>query len=122
VEDYEHLVDSLTNHPKDRHVLAAAVAAEADVIVTLNTRHFPAAACEPHSIEVLTPDALLCEIADAWPELVITVLIAQAARKTRPPMSLAEMLGRLELHAPRFVGMIRPLEEDDEEGAGPQAR
>jgi predicted nucleic acid-binding protein len=43
VEGYEHLVDSMTNDPKDRHVLAAAVAAEADVIVTLNTRPLPSA-------------------------------------------------------------------------------
>ena len=47
VEDYEHLVASMTNHPKDRHVLAAAVAADADVIVTLNIRHFPRTACDP---------------------------------------------------------------------------
>jgi predicted nucleic acid-binding protein len=41
VRDYEHLVESMTNHPKDRHVLAAAVAAEADVVVTREPSPFP---------------------------------------------------------------------------------
>jgi predicted nucleic acid-binding protein len=109
VENYEHLIESMTNHPHDRHVLAAAVAAEADLIVTLNTRHFPAAACDVHGLSVQTPDALLCDIAEAWPELVVSVLSAQAARKTRPPMSLAEVLNRLAPHVPRFVSTVRAL-------------
>ena len=109
VEDDDHLVGSMTNHPKDRHVLAAAVAADADVIVTLNIRHFPPTACEPHGVSVQTPDDLLSEVAKARPQLVLAVLTAQAARKARPPMSLPEMLDRLELHVPRFVQIIRDL-------------
>lgn len=109
VDDYEHLIDSMTNHPNDRHVLAAAVAADADVIVTLNTRHFPPAACDSHGISVQTPDDLLCEVAEARPQLVLAILTAQAARKARPPMSLPEMLDRLELHVPRFVRIVRDL-------------
>lgn len=109
VEGYEHLVDSMTNHPGDRHVLAAAVAAEADVVVTINTRHFPAEACEPHGVSVQTPDSLLCDVADVWPELVVAVLSAQAGRKTQPPMSLADMLDRLEAHVPVFVASVRDL-------------
>lgn len=34
VEDYEKLADLMTNHPKDRHVLAAAAKVGASVIVT----------------------------------------------------------------------------------------
>jgi len=113
VEGYEHLVDSMTNHPGDRHVLAAAVAAEADTIVTINTRHFSAEACEPHGVSVQTPDALLCDLADTWPQLVVAVLSAQAARKTRPPMSMAEMLDRLEAHVPVFVTTVRRLTQQD---------
>ena len=116
VEDYERLVDSMTNHPGDRHVLAAAVAAEADLIVTLNTRHFPDEACEAHGVSVQTPDSLLCDIAEAWPELVARVLSAQAARKTRPPMSLPEMLNRLEAHVPRFVETVRVLARENRPG------
>ena len=118
VENYEHLVGSMTNHPKDRHVLAAAVAvaSEADVIVTLNTRHFPSAACAPHGVSIQTPDQLLCEVTEVWPNLVVAVLAAQAARKARPPMSLPEMLDRLDVHVPRFVGIVRDLAPEPDSG------
>jgi hypothetical protein len=36
VEGHEDLISTMTNHPKDRHVLAAAVRCHAEVIVTHN--------------------------------------------------------------------------------------
>ena len=36
VEGYEELIPSLTNHEKDRHVLAAAIRFGAEIIVTYN--------------------------------------------------------------------------------------
>lgn len=41
VAGYESLVEGMTNDMGDRHVLAAAVAGRADVIVTNNVKHFP---------------------------------------------------------------------------------
>lgn len=41
ISGYEHLVEEMANHPKDRHVLAAAVVADAGLIVTANVRDFP---------------------------------------------------------------------------------
>ena len=65
VRGHEHLAESMTNHPKDRRVLAAAVAAPAGVVVTANLRHFPPQACDPHGIRVESPDQFLCDAFDA---------------------------------------------------------
>jgi hypothetical protein len=47
----------MTNHPKDRHILAAAVRAE--VIVTLNLRDFPEPVLKPYDISPTHPDRVL---------------------------------------------------------------
>lgn len=109
IHGYEHFVDAMTNDPKDRHVLAAAVATRADVIVTSNLRHFPAPACDPHGIRVQSPDEFLCEALELGSGVVIDVLRAQAARKKRPPMSVDEMLDHLEGQVPHFVHQVRSL-------------
>ena len=42
VEDYEKLIDSVVlPDPQDRHILAAAIKCQANVIVTNNIRDFP---------------------------------------------------------------------------------
>ena len=54
---YDPLIDSMGNHPKDRHVLAAAAKCGARVIVTCNQRDFPTASTVPWRIEVQCPGA-----------------------------------------------------------------
>lgn len=61
VEGYEHLASAMTNHPKDRHVLAAAVRCGAHAVVTLNVKDFRPEAVRPCGIEVLTPDDFLVQ-------------------------------------------------------------
>lgn len=46
----------------DRHVLAAAIAGGARLIVTRNLRDFPARALAPHGIRALSPDDLALEL------------------------------------------------------------
>src|SRR5436309_1666175 len=47
---YEALIPTLTNDANDRHVLAAAVHAQAEIIVTFNLRDFPPDALTPHNV------------------------------------------------------------------------
>ena len=58
-EQINALEAAMTNAPEDRHVLAAAVAASAEVIVTFNLNDFPTEACRPHEIEAMHPDEFL---------------------------------------------------------------
>ena len=62
VAGYESLVDLMRCHPKDRHVLAAAVWGNVDQIVTFNQKDFPEGAVTPYGIEVVSPDDFLLNI------------------------------------------------------------
>jgi hypothetical protein len=58
-EQIQSLVQQMTNHPKDRHVLAAAVATEAPFVVTANLKDFRPQDTSPHGVEALGADAFL---------------------------------------------------------------
>jgi len=51
----------MTNDPKDRHVLAAAVRGNADAMVTANLKDFPPTALAPYELEALHPDEFLLD-------------------------------------------------------------
>ena len=59
ITDYDALVSSMPNDPKDRHVLAAAVYGKADAIVTQNRRDFPEEQLRRFGIGRLTADEFL---------------------------------------------------------------
>ena len=93
----------MTNDPKDRHVLAAAIRGRADVIVTSNVRDFPPEACEPYDVDVQTPDEFLryqWEIGD--PDYLLGVLEEWASVLRSPPLTLEELLEKLSSAAPNF--------------------
>jgi predicted nucleic acid-binding protein len=98
----------MTNEQKDRHVLAAAVVANADAIVTFNLRDFAADACDPHRLEVLHPDQFLIDLHDLDPAAVEDEITAQAAALRRPPVAPAELAGMLErAGVSRFAARLR---------------
>jgi hypothetical protein len=75
----------------DRHVLAAALACVADVIVTFNTTDFPASVLEPFGVAALTPDAFVCLLEETTaPGLVRRVSTEHRAALTRPALSPEE--------------------------------
>ncbi|MFY1694772.1 MULTISPECIES: PIN domain-containing protein [unclassified Solwaraspora] len=83
VTGYESLIDQMGNDPKDRHVLAAAVASGADSIITCNLRDFPLAACQPHGVVAEHPDAVLLGMWAREPRTLLRVLGEQAASTGR---------------------------------------
>lgn len=101
------LEPAMTNDPKDRHVLAAAVASPAQVVVTLNRKHFPEDACDPFGIEARHPDDFLMSLHDLAPDAVRDAIERQAAALTNPPMTVAEVLDCLAGAAPTFVETLR---------------
>jgi hypothetical protein len=95
----------MPNHEKDRHVLAAAVVGEIEVVLTNNLRHFQAADLAPLGKRAVAPDAFLCELLERAPNIVRAALDRQVAHMRRPRhWSLAELLGRL-----RGLGAGDPL-------------
>lgn len=102
---YARLIPSMTNDPKDRHVLAAAVAGRADVLVTFNVKHFPPEACQPYGIEVQDPDTFLVHQFGLVPNAISRIL-QHLARNRRPPIDTpAGLLRALSKHVPRFCQM-----------------
>jgi hypothetical protein len=104
VHGYQRLTASMTNDPKDRHVLAAAVRSGAHAIITHNVRHFPPASVKPYDVDVLTPDEFLVHQFHLDGELLVERLAAQAAAHG---IALQSLLDRLRVHAPNCIKLLR---------------
>jgi predicted nucleic acid-binding protein len=55
---------------KDRHVLAAAISAEADILLTDNTPHFPMAWMDERGLELIGAGDLLIRLAESMPNKI----------------------------------------------------
>lgn len=109
VSGFDHLLDQLTNHPKDRHVLGAALVAGADTIVTFNIRHFQAPTVEPFGISTETPDVFLCLLLSLDADRVVGIINQQAEDHANPPLSPIHLVDRLTRHAPEFSRQLRAV-------------
>jgi predicted nucleic acid-binding protein len=90
--------------PDDRHVVAAALAGRADVIVTDNLADFPPSAL-PAALIRQSLDDFLLDVFDLHPEQVINAVAVVAARTGRsgPPLTASEVAAHLSTRgAPAF--------------------
>ena len=97
---------AMTNNPKDRHVLAAAVASQAQAVITTNLKDFPEGASLPYGIEILHPDEFLMVLYGLDPELAVTIISEQAADLRNPPKTIREILDTLAVTVPTFAAAI----------------
>lgn len=106
VENYERLIPAMTNDADDRHVLAAAVACGAQLIVSDNLSDFPEKCCAPYNIDVKTADEFLLDLWDLDADLVISTLKEVAGETVRPALDVAGILRNLQNNAPTFVETV----------------
>ncbi len=113
VIDYEDLIDSLTlPDPDDRHVLAAAIHAGAQVIVTFNLKDFPAETLARFDLEAQHPDDFLVSLFDLAPEPVCAAVKRQRESLRNPPKTVEEILTTLEGQGlPQAVARLREFTE-----------
>lgn len=96
VEGFErHMADITLPDPDDRHVLAAAIEAEAEAIVTFNTRDFPRRAVARYGIEVRRPDAFVLDLLGRHPEEVYAVARRHRSELRKPPRTVEQYLDHL---------------------------
>jgi predicted nucleic acid-binding protein len=109
VQGWKARMEGLTlPDPDDCHVLAAALAAGAETILTMNLRDFPASATAPQGVVAVHPDAFLCELHDADPELVRASMEAAHANLSRSTPSFADYLDALERQGlPQLTSRLR---------------
>jgi hypothetical protein len=100
VTGYENLIGSMTNDPKDRHVLATAVKCGAHAIVSDNIKHFPRESLGPYNLECLTANDFLKHQYHLNPDAFIDVLVEQARATGQ---SLQQLISR---HVPSLATLI----------------
>lgn len=107
VEDYEEITDSLVLPDRhDRHVLAAAIAASAQTIVTWNLRDFPTDALSHHGIQAQTPDDFISDLIQVSRPLVCSCVQQIVDARVQRPQTAHDVLKQLERD-----GLIRATAE-----------
>jgi predicted nucleic acid-binding protein len=104
-----HLVDKLElPDPNDRHVLATAITADADVIVTANLADFPVTALDAHGVAAISPDEFAHRLVTTDPGAAAQAVERQAADLRNPPMTVVELLdGLAEVGLTRTTDALR---------------
>ena len=111
VVGYEHLTATFDNDLKDRHVAAAAVAASASAIITVNVTDFRSPLLDAAGIKVISPGELVEGLLGEEPAVVIAAIEHLSRRWTRPTRTTSEIFDLLARHPTmgRAIDALRAL-------------
>jgi hypothetical protein len=111
VTDFEYLIPTLELPDlNDRHVLAAAIVAEAKTIVTFNLKDFPAPILAKYGISARHPDIFISALIDRYPQQVLDAIDTTLSRLKNPPQTFTNHLETLlNQGLPTSVGMLKDL-------------
>lgn len=97
VTGYEPLIESLhLPDPDDRHVVAAAIRARAQVIVTSNLKEFPDEVLHEYDMEAKSPDDFMIDQFHLDSLAVHLAVQRMADARTKPPASFNDVLDMFE--------------------------
>jgi hypothetical protein len=93
IEGHEDLIPAL-NLPdrNDRHVLAAAIRASAQHIITENLRDFPTEALAIYGIEAVSADQFLSSTYELYPSEATVALRKMRSSYQNPPMTPSDFI------------------------------
>lgn len=108
VTGFENLIGRMTNDPKDRHVLAAGIRANCEVLVTFNLKDFPNESVDPYDIEIVHPDKFLLDQLDLYPGPTVGVVRQLIEDYSSPSLEMEDLLLRLaDAGVPDFASAVR---------------
>ncbi len=93
---YQKFISSLQlPDPNDRHVLAAAIAAQVDIIVTKNIKDFPSKILEKFGIKTLHPDDFVMFLISLEPLKSLEIIKSLRERNINPKINKIEFVDSL---------------------------
>lgn len=96
VKNYKNLVEKLElPDPDDCHVLAAAIKANANIIVTNNLKDFPEEYLDSFGLKAKSADDFLTDIIDLNPEIAVKAFKEMVLNRKNPAMDEYEVLESL---------------------------
>lgn len=112
VSGYEPLIESITlPDMDDRHVLAAAIHADAESIITFNLKDFPEELTRPRGVVAIHPDAFLVQLIESFEDEVYQAVRSQRGLLKSPPKTVKEHLATLEkVGLSRAVSSLQAVE------------
>ena len=113
VSDYEPLIAGLQlPDTNDRHVLAAAIKGQAEVILTFNLKDFPTDYLSQFNVWAQHPDEFMSDLLDIAPGEVLLATRQQRAALKNPPRTVDEFLDTLlRQQLPRTVAYLKRRKE-----------
>ena len=97
VRGFESLIPTLVLPDiDDRHVLAAAIHARADLVITVNLKDFPPPALVPHTIEAIHPDYFVDYLIDLDEDEAFAAVAKMRSRLRTPSMTAKEFIESIE--------------------------
>jgi hypothetical protein len=97
ITDYQSIIEAIElPDPDDRHVLASAIRAKAQMIVTANLKDFPLECLERWDIEAKSPDDFVLAQIGISRQAVYGGVQGIADSRRNPPSTIEDVLRELE--------------------------